>query len=189
MAGTARTLLTALAAAALLLSGCSGDDTGSADDGHNDDDVAFATRMIPHHEQALLMVAMTEGRELSADFERLTEHIEEAQQPEIETMSGWLEEWGEDVPSGHQHHDGMAGSDGMAGMMDEDDLDALEASDRSAFEQMWLRMMIEHHEGAVEMAQTEVEDGSYQPALDLAESIAESQTAEIEEMREMLGAA
>lgn len=186
-----RTLVPALAATALLLAGCGGDDdnsNGSADDGHNDADVSFATEMIPHHEQALRMVAMTEGRDLSPDFEHLTEHIQDAQQPEIETMTGWLEDWGEDVPSGHMHQDGMAGSDGMAGMMDEDDLDDLEASERSAFERMWLVMMIDHHEGAVEMAEDELDDGSYQPALDLADSIAESQTDEIEQMREMLGA-
>lgn len=185
-----RTLMSTVATAALLLAGCGGGPDESADDAHNEADVAFAAEMIPHHEQALRMVAMTEGRDLSPDFEHLTGHIHDAQQPEIETMTDWLEEWGEEVPSGHQHHDGMAGSDDMPGMMAEDELEALEASsDRSAFERMWLLMMIEHHEGAVEMAQTELDEGSYQPALDLADSIVESQTAEIEEMRDMLGAA
>ena len=52
---------------------------------------------------------------------------------------------------------------------------------------MWLEMMIEHHEGAVEMAEEEQGDGEYPPAVDLAGDIVESQTAEIEEMRSLLG--
>ena len=192
-----RRTLGALAAIALLLAaGCSDDDPTAADDaghdaGHNAADVSFATQMIPHHDQALRMVAMTEGRDLSPDFEQLTSHIHDAQQPEIETMTAWLEEWGEDVPSGHAHHHGMdmSGLEGTAGMMSEEDLADLDAAAPSTFEQMWLRMMIEHHEGAIEMARTEIAEGEYGPAVDLAESIVESQTHEIEEMRAMLGAA
>ena len=187
-----RRALPALTALLLLLAaGCGdgdGDGDASAGDGeeHTSADVAFAQAMIPHHEQALQMVAMTEGRDLSPDFAHLTEHVHDAQQPEIETMSGWLEEWGEDVPGLHAHHHGMEGMKGMAGMMTEDDLAALDAAGRSGFERMWLQMMIEHHEGAVEMARTEIAEGEYGPAVDLAESIVESQTHEIDEMRAML---
>jgi uncharacterized protein (DUF305 family) len=183
MSRVRRTVLPALLAAALLVAGCSDDDAGQSA-AHDAADVEFATQMIPHHEQALQMVAMTGGRELSADFEHLTEHVHDAQQPEIETMAGWLQDWDEPVPSGHVHHDGMD----MSGMMSEDDLTRLGGADRSAFEQMWLRMMIEHHEGAIEMAETELEDGSFEPALELARSIIDSQSHEIDGMREMLGA-
>lgn len=179
-----RTVLSTVAALALAfaLAGCGDSDDSAGSDSHNDADVAFATQMIPHHEQALQMVAMTEGRDLSDDFAQLTTHIHDAQQPEIETMTGWLEAWGEAVPSGHTHHEGMD----MSGMMSEDDLDQLGNAADAAFEAMWLRMMIAHHEGAVEMANTELDDGSYQPALELARSIVDSQTHEIDEMRSML---
>jgi uncharacterized protein (DUF305 family) len=152
---------------------------------HNDADVTFATDMIPHHAQALMMVNMTEGRDLSPDFAALTAAIRAAQAPEIDLMAGWLEDWGEPVPEtdGHMSGGGMAGMGGMAGR---DDLDRLRGASRSAFEQMWLRMMIVHHEGAVEMARTEVEAGEYPPTVALARSIAESQTAEIATMRDML---
>jgi uncharacterized protein (DUF305 family) len=82
--------------------------------------------------------------------------------------------------------DGMDGMSGMGGMMSQQDLDRLEGASRSAFERMWLRMMIVHHEGAVEMARTEVEEGEYPPAVELARSIIASQTAEIATMRGML---
>ena len=54
------------------------------------------------------------------------------------------------------------------------------------FETMWMRMMIEHHEGAIEMARTEQDDGVFPAAIDLAESIETSQTAEIELMEELI---
>ena len=52
---------------------------------------------------------------------------------------------------------------------------------------MWLEMMMEHHEGAIEMAKTEQADGKYPDALALAESIETSQKAEIEQIKSLLG--
>lgn len=63
---------------------------------------------------------------------------------------------------------------------------ALVDAEGAEFETMWLEMMVEHHQGAVEMAQTEQTDGQHQPAIDLAEQIETSQTAEIEQMQTML---
>lgn len=188
-------LALALALSGLALTGCGGDDSdgASGSDDHNAADVGFATEMIPHHEQALLMVDMTEGRDLSPEFEQLTEDIEAAQAPEIEQMQGWLETWDEKVPTSGGHM--MSGMDGMGtdgapmgpGMMSDDDLTGLEGTAADAFEAMWLRMMISHHEGAIEMAKTEIADGKYGPSVELAHSIVDSQTKEIEHMKAMLG--
>ena len=52
---------------------------------------------------------------------------------------------------------------------------------------MWLEMMIEHHEGAIEMAQTEIEHGKYPDAVKMAEDIESSQAAEVEQMQGQLG--
>lgn len=197
-----RLLLPLLATLALVLGGCGSSDGGGSDGspdassgGHNDADVAFASQMVPHHEQALQMVAMSQGRDVSEEFAALTQQIYDAQQPEIDEMNGWLDAWGEpsDSASGHDM-DGMEGMDDMPGMgssdvpgmMSDDDLAALTNADVSTFEAMWLQMMIAHHEGAIEMAKTELADGEYQPALDLAQSIVDSQTAEIEQMQQML---
>jgi len=178
-----------LAAATLALAGCGSNDTtsGGSTKDFNDADVAFATEMIPHHQQALVMVVMTEGRSLDPEFEKLTEEIKKAQTPEIETMSGWLEDWGQE-PADHAGHgmDGM-GMDEMPGMMSNDELSALNESGPRTFEDRWLAMMIEHHEGAIEMAEVEQADGRYQPAIDLASSIATSQEAEIATMKRLRG--
>lgn len=168
---------------------------------HNDADVQFATDMIQHHAQALAMVDTTMGRQLTPEVQALADDIRAAQVPEIELMAGWLAEWGEDIPETVRDHvnaerdddmggmdhgeEGDTGSD-MPGMMSADDMKALEDAGDGEFEDMWLEMMVEHHEGAVEMAEAEEADGQYKAAVELAKDIQESQTAEIEKMQGLL---
>lgn len=170
------------------LAACGGGGSGSVSDAeHNSADVAFATGMIPHHAQALHMVEMAEGRGATAEFDQLLEDIEQAQGPEIDQMAGWLEEWGEDVPptEGSPGH-GAHGGEMMPGMMGMRDLDRLDRTAGKRFERMWLRMMIEHHEGAIEMAEAEQQEGEYPDAIALAGDIVETQRAEIELMENLL---
>lgn len=202
---TAAALLLTLATATL--AACGDDTSGDAPaaertaangDVHNDADVEFATEMIRHHADALVMVDMTQGRDLSPELARLTEDIRAAQAPEIESMVDWLTAWGEEVPETSRDHvnshmgshgdEGDGEGSGMDGMgMDPDDLAMLDDAEGSAFESMWLEMMIEHHEGAVEMAEAQQEDGLFADTVALAESIESSQGSEIELMEDMLG--
>lgn len=170
-------------AAAVLLSACGSDAEPAAED-HNAADVTFATDMIPHHRQALEMADMAGTLAGSPEVQQLADQIADAQDPEIETMSGWLEGWGEAVPE-----DDMGGMDmgGMPGMMSEEQMQDLEAASGPAFDQMFLEMMIEHHTGAIQMAQTEQADGQYAEAIELAAQIEEGQTAEVETMQDLLG--
>lgn len=161
--------------------------------------------MIPHHAQALVMVDMTQGRDLDPAVRTLVEGIRAAQAPEIETMSDWLTDWGEEVPETMRDHmhaghgddsssdaesdmEGMAGmDDDMPGMMSAEEMGDLERAKGADFQTMWLEMMIEHHEGAVEMAETEQDEGRYPDAIDLAGHIIDSQTQEIDTMHSLLG--
>lgn len=201
------------------LAACSDNDAGGSDSAadpgssttsgaaevraHNDADVAFAQHMVPHHQQALEMVDLTQGRTLPDDVRTLVDGIAAAQAPEIATMTGWLTAWGEPSPSasgGHAGHDmgdmgdmgemdgmDMSGADGMPGMMTDAQMAQLEAAPDADFTRLWLQMMIEHHRGAVEMARTELEQGEYPPAIALAQSIIDSQTTEIRTMQRLLG--
>jgi uncharacterized protein (DUF305 family) len=164
----------------------SSEDTAGA---HNDQDVDFAQGMIPHHQQALRMAQTAQSRASSAEVKDLASRIEKAQDPEIETMSGWLEAWGEDVPSdmpGMDHGGHGDDSSDMPGMMGTEDMDQLMDASGHDFDTMFLTMMIEHHEGAVDMAATEKDKGRYGPAKALADDIITAQTAEIEEMNGLL---
>lgn len=151
---------------------------------HNDADVAFAKGMIPHHAQAIDMADMVLARGESSAVKALATRIKEAQTPEIELMRGWLEDWGEEESADDKEH-GMGGS-GDETMMTDDEMAELESVSGAALDEMFLEMMIRHHEGAISMAETEVEDGEFEPALDLARQIITAQTAEIEEINALL---
>ncbi len=188
-----------LSTAGLTLTACGGDpdddatSSASSDSAavYNDADVTFAQLMIPHHVQAMEMAKMSQGRARSRDVVELAADIEAAQGPEIDTLTGWLEAWGKEVPSGEMggmdHGDMGEGSGGaMPGMMGEDEMHDLKAASGADWDRMFLEMMIQHHEGAVEMAQTEVNQGENPDALALARKIISDQQAEITQMQELL---
>lgn len=173
--------------AALVLSACGGDESpAAAPEEHNAQDVSFAQGMIPHHQQALQMAELAAGRASSDQVKDLAARIEKAQDPEIRKMTGWLRTWGEDVPSAAPGMD-HSGHSGMAGMMDQEDMDKLSKASGKAFDTLFLTLMVEHHEGAVEMAEDEEAKGRYRPATELADDVVSAQTAEIEEMNKLLG--
>lgn len=205
----------AAAAAALLLTACGGNGGTEGADGsaastagspsataHNAQDVAFAQGMIPHHRQALEMAELAAGRASSARVKDLAARIEKAQAPEIRTMTGWLTSWGEQVPgtgTGHSGTKGTKGTKGMKGMkgmegmsrmpgtMGDDDMAALRKATGKDFDTRFLSLMVAHHQGAVEMARAERDKGRYGPARTLADAVVTAQTAEIREMRQLLG--
>ena len=185
-----------MATAGLTLTACGGESDEAKSDTpstskFNDADVSFAQQMVPHHEQAIEMAQLAQGRASSADVLELADNIEAAQGPEIDTLKGWLESWGEDVPSsdmaGMDHGDMSNDSGGaMAGMMDEDEMNDLKAASGAAWDRMFLEMMIRHHEGAIEMAQAEVDDGQNPDATAMAAKIISDQRAEITQMQQLL---
>ena len=195
-----RRIAVAIVALAALVTACSSDDdptvqtdaseastssTGESADAeaHNEADVVFAQGMIPHHEQAIEMAKLAFTR---ADDERVKElatEIEAAQEPEIATMTSWLRQWGEPVEM--EEHGEMDGGS-MGGTMSDDDMAQLEAATGAEFDQMFLEMMIEHHRGAIEMAEEEIEQGENAEAVELARTIVDTQQAEIDEMQDLL---
>lgn len=189
---TAATAALALTAA-LVFAGCSaendddsmpGMDHGSSEQAAdvNDADVMFASMMIVHHEQAIEMSDIVLAKEdVNPEVIELAEAIKAAQGPEIEQLQGWLGDWGVN-PEEQQ----MGGMDHGDGMMTEDDLAALESADGAEASQLFLEQMIVHHEGAVEMAQTQVDDGSNPDAIELAQTIIDAQTTEIQQMQDLL---
>jgi uncharacterized protein (DUF305 family) len=162
-----------------------------ADAAFNATDVGFAQGMIPHHGQAIEMADMALDRSDDADVIRLATAIKAAQQPEIDELSTWLEGWDQVVPDQDMgaDHD-MGGTSGMmmGGMMSSADMERLDAARGSEFDRMWLEMMIQHHEGAIDMANDEIEGGKFAAAKRMATSIVASQQAEIDEMEGLISA-
>lgn len=95
------------------------------------------------------------------------------------------------MPSGDMggmDHGDMGDDSGgaMSGMMDEDEMNELMAASGANWDRMFLEMMIEHHEGAVEMSQVEVDQGENPDAVAMAKKIISDQQAEITQMRRLL---
>jgi uncharacterized protein (DUF305 family) len=175
------------------LAACSGadpaDDTasqaGAGSSEHNDADTQFAQMMIVHHQGALEMAELAGQKSQDPAVQELAAGIAGAQQPEIDTMTGWLEAWGEDTDPGMAGMD-HAGMD-MNGMAQEDVMAHLETLEGAEFDASFLEHMIAHHEGAVTRSEAEIQDGANQDATTLAQTIIEDQTAEIAEMEQLAG--
>ncbi|MGC5173066.1 DUF305 domain-containing protein [Microbacterium sp. DT81.1] len=145
----------------------------------NNADMQFTMMMIPHHEQAVEMADMILAKDgIDERVLTLAEQIKAAQGPEIELMESWLDEWG--TPMGDM--DGMD----HGGMMSDTDMQALEDATGAEASRLFLEQMIVHHEGAIEMAQDEVDNGQNPDVIALAENIIASQTTEIATMEDIL---
>lgn len=213
-----------VAVGALLLTACGGDDmndmehgggkssaSASADAGSAagsatgsaefaDADVTFAQMMIPHHEQALEMAELADGRASDAELKGIIEQIEQAQEPEIETMKEWLRSWDkpiavESMPrmdhgsgeDGDSNGDGDGSKGGSAdGMMSDADMKRLKGAKGAEFDKMFAEMMIEHHNGAIVMAEDERKNGRNDAAVKMAGDIVKGQTAEVEQLNDIL---
>ena len=171
----------------------SSNSAGGTSQAHNAADATFAQGMIPHHEQAVMMAEMASSRAKSPAVKALAAQIQAAQDPEITTMTGWLTSWGQPTAesgmggmgggtAGHSDH-GM-GSTG--GMMSDADMAKLSTLTGAAFDREFLTMMTAHHNGAIAMARTQLTQGQFQPAKDLAQNIITSQTAQIATMKTLL---
>lgn len=184
-------------ASVLILAACGGPTTTTESKAtFNDADVEFVSGMIPHHEQAVVMSEWAESRAEDAKVKDLAKRITDAQGPEIKTMTGWLKAWDQPVPDAYDpdaagadhsgHSMDMSGMDAGGGMMSAEDMATLKKSTGAAFDQEYLKQMIMHHKGAVTMARSELADGVNPDAKKLAKAIVSAQTAEIDEMGELL---
>jgi uncharacterized protein (DUF305 family) len=150
---------------------------------HNTADVTFAQRMIPHHQQALDMAAMVPSRTTNHKLVVMAKDIALDQQAQIDTLQELLERWGEPAAPDHAGHDGM----GMDGMVDAATMEELPTLKGADFDDLWLRSMISHHEGAVAMAEPEIAQGKNPTAVKMAKIIVKWQQFEIGQMHAMLG--
>lgn len=139
-------------AVALLLTACGGGGDASAPRAFNDADVTFLQNMLPHHSQAVEMAEQVGDRTSRPELLELADQVIATQSDEVEVMRGLLEQAGAEPMEGM---DDMS----MPGMMGEQEMAELEGLRDQQFDLAFLRMMTEHHQGAIEMAETELADG------------------------------
>lgn len=145
-------------------------------------DVMFAQMMIPHHQQAVDMSDLALATSTNPEVLALAQKIRDAQAPEIELMTSWIEKAGAATTMGHGMDDmGM----GMGGMMSDEEMMALKNATGTAFDTLYLEGMIAHHEGALQMVKMISNSGNAE-VKKLGDAIVTGQTAEIAQMKTML---
>ena len=167
---------TSLAAAVIgvvALAGCSSD--------HGSPEATFAQMMIPHHEQAMIMSDLALSNNAGPEVSALAIKIQSAQGPEIAQMRALLDRFGQEEVHSHGDHD-------MPGMLTDAQIEELGMAKGSTFDPLFLAAMIEHHEGAIVMAEDVLGQTDDPEVRSLAEQIIEAQRTEIEEMRSLLEA-
>jgi uncharacterized protein (DUF305 family) len=169
--------------AAVLLTACNqgGGDQGSAPAtaAPNHADVTFTQNMIPHHQQAIETAKLVDAHTKRPQLHTLADAIAVSQGQEVTLMQGWLQDWGKSAtPQGMDH-----GAMHMPGMMSEAEMRQLMATRNQDFDLAFVDLMSTHHQGAIDMATTELRDGSLPKVKRLAQQIIDAQQAEIDQFK------
>ena len=193
--------LIAIALLGVSVASCSGQDSDTTDTPQTDKDgvavtaganqpaevngvdLHFLAMMTPHHQQAVDMseiILAAQGT--SAATADLADRIKVGQEEEIDTMVDWAEQWDQhDLMEQHSQH--IAN-----GMITPEQLDQLKTLEGEEADTLFLQLMHSHHAGAIAMTQDQIDNGGYQPLVDLAQQMIDVQTAEMREMEQLLEA-
>jgi uncharacterized protein (DUF305 family) len=166
-------------------------------------DAGFSWDMSRHHLQGVEMANLAQGRSTDPVIRSLAFDISATQTNQVGRMQGWLSLWGLPNTSGQPPMQWMGGNPAdpsmagmdmsspgalMPGMATEQELDQLRGLSGTAFDVQFLRLMIRHHQGGLKMALYAEQHGQVSAVRTLARSIAETQTAEVHTMAQLLAA-
>ncbi|HLS01562.1 MAG TPA: DUF305 domain-containing protein [Beutenbergiaceae bacterium] len=146
-------------------------------------DLHFVAMMTPHHQQAVDMseiILAADGTTPATDD--LAERIKIGQQEEIDLMVGWAQDWDQHELMAH-HAPHIAN-----GMITPEQMDQLKTLEGDQADTRFLQLMHFHHAGAIAMTQDQIDNGGYQPLIDLAQQMVDIQAAEMHEMEDLLEA-
>ena len=144
---------------------------------YSDDELMFASMMIPHHSQAVTMSELALANSTNPEILSLATAIRDAQAPEIKQMQSWLDQ--SDYSGTH------AGHMDMGGMLSDEELAELSTAKGSTFDRLFLEGMIAHHQGAIDMLSM-IKNSTNSEVKKLSADILTSQSAEIEAMKALL---
>jgi len=144
---------------------------------YSEDELMFASMMIPHHSQAVTMSELALANTTNSEILSLATAIRDAQGPEITQMQSWLD--ASNYSESHAHH--ME----MSGMLADEELAELSSANGSTFDRLFLQGMIAHHQGAIDMLSM-IKNSTNSEVKKLSADILTSQSAEIEAMKALL---
>ena len=144
---------------------------------YSEDELMFASMMIPHHSEAVTMSELALANTTNPEILSLATAIRDAQGPEITQMQSWLD--ASNYSESHAHH--ME----MSGMLTDEELAELSSANGSTFDRLFLQGMIAHHQGAIDMLSM-IKNSTNSEVKKLSADIFTSQSAEIEAMKALV---
>ncbi len=147
-------------------------------------DVHFMQGMIAHHAQAIYMSRLAEERGANPRVLRFAQKIDQSQASEIRLMQEWLRANNQFAPDTSSYHTMQ-----MPGMLTAEQLKQLDAARGAAFDEQFLQLMIQHHQGALSMVKDLFAAPLAAQDVDVsvfANDVETVQTAEIDLMYQML---
>jgi uncharacterized protein (DUF305 family) len=161
------------------LSGCTGGEEAAeqAADGDALADVTFARQSLVQHAETLLLVDEAAQGGVSPAVSAVVEEIRAERTADVEALTDLLEGWGEKVPAtARDHAHAGHGPEDAAALRDE----------RGAeFEEAWLDLMADRHEDALDLAETELEEGRDGDAVRLARDLVRRLTDQVAELERL----
>lgn len=151
----------------------------------DDFDKRYIADMIVHHQGAVTMANLALQHAEREDIKQMSRDIITSQSKEITDMERWQQEWGYGDGSAHQHMS-HGDDDGAMDMSDHMDMmmQPLEGKTGAAFDKEWIKQMIIHHQGAIDMSAPAEQNAKHQEIKDLAREVITAQTKEIEQMKQ-----
>jgi uncharacterized protein (DUF305 family) len=147
----------------------------------SESDLMYAQMMIPHHEQAVAIAELAPTRTSNVEVLAIAKKIKSSQAPEITVMAAWLGGEVSEMAGGHEGH-GME----MKGMLTGAQVEELKNSVDAKFDSLFVRGMIAHHKGAIEMTQSILTSENV-IVRKFGEKVVKEQTAEIKTLEAILG--
>jgi uncharacterized protein (DUF305 family) len=178
--------LAVVAAALLALTTVAGA-CGTAQTDHKTADVSFGQGMVLQDRQAVAIADMAANQAESPKVKDLAVRIKAAREPEIVKVSAWLKTWGARIPASAADTGTVTNPlPGGLRVLSAAELDTLSKATGKPFDQNFLGRMIDIDEGAIGLAQKDLDNGRYGPAKDLARSTIKDRRSEVDELVALL---
>jgi uncharacterized protein (DUF305 family) len=141
-------------------------------------DLQFIDTMSKHHQAAVDMAKMAQGKITNKSLKALVAKIPGDQQKEIDQMKAWRDQWYSGAPPAENMQ-----MPGMSASMNMDMSHMQTMKPGKDYDLMFIDMMIPHHEGAVTMSQEALAKAEHPEIKTLAQQIITAQTKEIDDMK------
>ena len=157
--------------------------------GENSVEAGFARDMTTHHAQAVEMGLIAYDRAVNPSVRTIGYDIATMQQGEIGTMQTWLRMWHLD-PTGSEP--AMAWMPGgtetmvnglMPGMATPEQMAQLRNAQGTALDQLFIKLMIDHHLGAIHMVDAVLAESDVDVVREVAQRMKNTQQAELNNLR------